>query len=55
MEEPKKPGKNGKKRATKTVTGTRERPLRRNQGEPVAEGEAVVVTAEAVTGCGGKA
>ena len=39
MEEPAKSGKGEKKRAAKTVIGTRER---RTQGEPVMEGEAVV-------------
>ena len=52
MEEPAKPGKGEKKRATKTVIGTRER---RTQGEPVVEGEAVVGKAEAETGCDGMA
>ena len=48
MEEPAKPGRGEKKRATKTVIGTRER---RTQGEPVVEGE----KAEAETGCDGMA
>ncbi len=37
MEEPAKSGKGEKRRATKTVIGTRER---RTQGEPVVKGEA---------------
>ena len=40
------------KRAAKTVIGTREK---RIQSEPVVEGDAVVVAAEAGTGCDGMA
>ena len=43
MEEPKKSRKSGKRRAAKTVIGTREK---HTQGEPVVEGMAVVVTTE---------
>ena len=52
MEEPAKSGKGVKKRAAKTMIGTRER---RTQGEPVVEGEAVVGKAEPGTGCDGMA
>ena len=52
MEEPAKSGKSEKKRAAKTVIGTRER---RTQGEPVVEGETVMGKAEAGTGCDGMA
>ena len=53
MEEPKKSGKSGKKRVAKAVIGTRER---RAQGEPMMEGEAVmVVTVAGGTGCVGMA
>ena len=47
MEEPKKSRKSGKRRAAKTVIGTRER---QTQGEPVVEGEAVVVTSAEAPG-----
>ena len=47
MEELKKSRKSGKKRAAKTVIGTRER---QTQGVTVVEAEAVVVTAEAGAG-----
>ena len=50
MEEPVKSGKGAKKRAAKTVIGTRER---RTQDEPVVERDAVGEKAEAETGCDG--